>query len=179
MMLFNLKRYKLIVSCFLCLFSTHLLAEKGGEYDAKIKTGFVYNFIKIVKPVKEIKENYTLCVIGDSSINTFLPKLNQKQVHEKLIKTVAIRLKDDIKNCDSLFVGMVSNKGRLEHILKNAGENGVLTIGDVAQKSNLTVMFHLKQLQGKLRFDVDLGLAQKLRFKLDANLLRLAHIVRK
>lgn len=175
----NLKRYKLFASCFLCLFSPHLLAEKSGEYDAKIKTGFVYNFIKIVKPVKDIKESYTLCVVGDSSINAFLPKLNQKQVHEKLIKTVVVRPKDDIKNCDSLFVGMVANKAKLEQILKNAGENGVLTIGDVSQKSNLTVMFHLKQLQGKLRFDVDLKLAQKLHFKLDANLLRLAHIVRK
>ena len=178
-MLFNLKRYKLFVSCLLCLFSTHILAEKGGDYDAKIKTGFVYNFIKIVKPVKDIKANYTLCVIGNSSINTFLPKLNQKQAHEKLIKIVVVSSKEEIKNCDSLFVGMVSNKDDLKYILKNAGKNGVLTIGDVAQKSNLTVMFHLKQLQGKLRFDVDLGLAQKLQFKLDANLLRLAHIVRK
>lgn len=178
-MLFNLKRYKLLALCALLLFSTHLMAERASNYDATIKTGFVYNFIKIVKPMKEDKDNYTLCVIGDSSINQLLPRLTTKQVHEKKIKIVMIKEKENVENCDSLFVGSVSNQDNLKKVLKRAGEFGVLTIRDVAQNSNLKVMFRLKQLQGKLRFDVDLRLAQKLQFKLDANLLRLAHIVRK
>jgi len=152
------------------------LADKIPE--AKVKAGFVYNFIKLIKPVKPLEEPYTLCIIGRSSMREYLPELNKQHVHGMTIDSVDISSGNNLAICDALFVGEMERPDKLDSLLTNAENNSILTITDESKNIHYNVIFYLKSLQGKLRFDVDLALARKASFKLDANLLRLAHMVK-
>ena len=114
-------------------------------YDDEIKAGFVYNFIKIVKPVKSLTENYNLCIVGESSIRNVLPELNKQRVHGVNIKTIEVDLNSDISICDSLFLGQVANRKTLDKLLGYAENNSILTMSDVALNGNLDVIFYIKQ----------------------------------
>jgi len=153
-----------------------VLAERTP--DAKVKAGFVYNFIKLVKPVKPLEDPYTLCIIGRSSMREYLPELNKQRVHGMAIDSIDILLGSNPVVCDGLFIGQIDQSGTVDSLLTYAEKNGILTFTDESTNLRYNVIFHLKHLQGKLRFDVDLALARKASFKLDANLLRLAHIVK-
>jgi len=160
----------------LSIISGTTLAEKIPE--AKVKAGFVYNFIKLIKPVKPLEDPYTLCIIGRSSMREYLPELNKQQVHGMTIVSIDISSGNNPVICDGLFIGEMGRPDRLDSLLTYAENNGILTITDESKNIHYNVIFYLKSLQGKLRFDVDLALARKASFKLDANLLRLAHIVK-
>jgi len=147
-------------------------------HDNEIKAAFVYNFIKIVKPVKPLGDYYHLCIVGESSIQKFLPELSKQNAHGLAIKTIEMEVNGDFSICDSLFLGQVENHKIANNLLQHAEKNNVLTISDVDLKEGTDVIFYIKQLQGKLRFDVSLILARQAQFQLDANLLRLAHIVK-
>ena len=160
----------------LSIMSGPILAEKIPE--ARVKVGFIYNFIKLIKPVKPLNNHYTLCVIGRSSMRQYLPELNKQQVHGVTIDSIDISSGNSPILCDCLVIGEMDQPAILGSLLTYAENNGILTITDVSKNIHYNVIFYLKNLQGKLRFDVNLALARKASFKLDANLLRLAHIVK-
>ncbi len=154
----------------------HVLAAENN-FEAKLKAGFVYNFIKIEQPKMQPVGYYKLCVAGNSSINEVLPELNHKKVHGVAIKIINILPNESPANCDSLFIGKIIDQSNIDFLIKVSKENSVLTMSDVSSYLDLGVVISLKQLQGKLRFDVNLKSARESNIMLNAHLLRLAHFI--
>lgn len=145
--------------------------------EAKLKTGFVYNFLKIEPPKKQSRKYYKLCVAGYSSVNNILPELSHKQVHGVAIKITHILPNESPEKCDGLFIGKIIKQSNVDFLIKVSKENSVLTMSDVSTYLDSGVIISLKQLQGKIRFDVNLKSARESNIMLNAHLLKLAHFV--
>jgi hypothetical protein len=162
------------------IFTPVVMAEPASSQEAKLKVGFIYNFIKLTQPVKPMEETYHLCMVGNSSLNENLIRLNQQVAHGKQIEVISLfPNSNSLKNCDSLFIGNIAKKRQLLTIIDHAISQKVLTISDSKYSLDEGVIINLKQLGGRIRFDVNLTAAQQSQLILNANLLRLAHNVLK
>lgn len=148
-----------------------------SQLESKLKVGFVYNFINIVVPVNSPTEQYKLCVVGMSKTNTLLPELIHKQVHGVPVEIIEISPNKSPKGCDGLFIGEIEKPARIKFLIEESQESGVLTMSDVPSYLDLGVVFSLKQLSGRLRFDVNLKSAKETNIEVSAHLLKLAHFV--
>ncbi len=156
------------------------MAEPISNQEEKLKVGFIYNFIKLTLPVKPIEDSYHLCMVGNSSLNENLEYLNKQVAHGKQIEVINVSPNSNsLKYCDSLFIGKIAKKRQLLTIIDHAISQKVLTISDSKHYLSQGVIINLKQLGGRIRFDVNLTVAQQSQLTLNANLLRLAHNVLK
>ncbi len=169
----HLNRRVLLIS--ILTFSPIAIAD---NQESKVKVGFIYNFIKLTAPVKSIADSYHLCMAGNSSLDKDLIYLNQKMAHGKPIEVIRVSLTSStLTGCDSLFIGKIAKKRQLITLIDHAISQKILTISEAGHSLDKRVIIDLKQLAGKVRFDINLATAQQSDIALNANLLRLAHNV--
>ncbi len=162
------------------IFAPVVMAGTSSNQEAKLKVGFIFNFIKLTLPAKPIADTYHLCMVGNSPLYKELIELNRQRAHGKYIDVISLSSGSNaLQSCDSLFIGKIAKKRQLITIIDHAISQKVLTISDSKQYLGQGVIINLKQLGGRIRFDVNLKVAQQSQLALNANLLRLAHNVLK
>ena len=166
---------------FFCHASNALANDSPQEY--KLKAAFLYNFAKFVKwPESQLPTQdpvITFCVTDLSLFPGQLENIARKQVGNRslIIKEVNASTSDIdavLGSCHLLFVDeseesfVFKYKDKLTHVL-TVGENNAFH----AQGG----MISFYQQNGKLRFSIHIGHANKAGITINSRLLRLAKVV--
>lgn len=124
----------------------------------------------------QIKENFTICINHSHKLNDSLSVWAQTGVIKN--KPVSIKYfqhkQIQLTNCDMLFI---TENSKLNYFLNLAKDNHTLTVSDTPGNAQKGVLINFISKEGKLRFEINLGEAKKLGYKINSRLLKLATIV--
>jgi len=145
----------------------------------KIKAAYIFNFLRFVQwPAYVLPEGgkLNICVLGPDKFGGALQALEGRQVKGRAI-TVSFHSEfDQIESCHLLFVSALSKDG-LPKVLAAARPLNILSVSDVDDFSSLGGMIQFVSWRNKLRFEINLGAAEKSDLKISSELLRLAKTV--
>jgi hypothetical protein len=145
-----------------------------------VKSALVFNLAIFTEwPAKAFtnpESAMQLCVIGDSIIQDAFNQLASKKVGPRPLKVINISRTKNINDCHIVFIG---NQDRvlLAQVLSEASGKSILTIDDIDGLSTYKGVVNLQEIDGKIRLNINLDLANKGQLKISARLLKLANIV--
>ena len=151
---------------------------KPTEY--QVKAAYLYNFGKFIRWPAAAGKNgsFAICVLGH---DPFGPTLDATLAGETIDgrKVVAMRPArvQDAADCRILFIS-ASENARLDDILAVLGKTGVLTVSDMPQFTQRGGMIQFVLEGDRVRFEVNLGAAQRASLSPSSELLKVATTVR-
>ncbi len=149
---------------------------QAQEEDA-VKIGYLYNFSKFVEwPAlieNEPGQPWNVCVLGDEIIKTAAAILESKRVRQKAIVVVNAKRGSDLNGCQVAFVS-ASEGWRVGTMLKETRNRPILTVSDAEDFTAQGGMIGLVREGDKIRFEINLGAAEKAGLKISAQLAKLA-----
>jgi hypothetical protein len=163
-----------IVPALLCAQSA-----KPGEYE--VKAAYLYNFGKFVRWTDDAsagRQQFSICVLGKDPFGRSLDSIldggswQGKPVAPKRILTV-----DDAAACNVLFISS-SEAERLGQILPTLEKRPILTVSDIPLFSRHGGMIEFVLTENRVRFEVNVGAAEKAGLNIDSQLLKIATRVR-
>jgi hypothetical protein len=154
-------------------------AAPSAEYE--IKAAFMYNFAKFVQwpagAFGQPQSPLSLCVIGHDDFGGALDTIDHKlaQQHELLVRR-KVHL-EDARSCHILFVAQ-SEHAHLTSILRAVAGASVLTVSDIDRFAEAGGVIGFYDLDNKLQFSINPEQARSCSLQINAQLLKLARIVR-
>lgn len=171
-------RHGLLWLCLGAMISAPLQARDSAP-EAALKAAFVYNFTKFVSwPALDERTNFQLCTLGQAVVIDALQGFEGRQVAEKAIHVLRNPAPERLRDCQLLYVPEDWHPNLQASLLQDLQGTAVLTVGDGAHFIDSGGMIMLLREGGRLRFEINLGLAQARGLKVAAPLLRLARRVK-
>lgn len=172
-------RKALLVSLITLLFQiVSIRADSSAEYG--VKAGFVYNFAKFVEWPDSVfafaAAPLRLCVLGKSPLDGKLQLLAQRQAQGRPIEITDNPSTQDWPSCQMLYLG-ADQASQLKALQATLVQIPVLTISDIPNFAEKGGMIELYLEEGRVRFAINLMIAQQTGLKLSAQMLRMAKIV--
>ncbi len=165
--------------CFVsCLFAQPYKPAGQPAEEYHVKAIFLYNFAKFVEwPADSPPGEMCIGILGDDPFGGEL----QQVVAGKTVNGHGFTVKrlkpETAKTCQIVFVA-ISEKKRFKAILDLLRGAGVLTVGESPGFCESGGVINFEVVDSKVRFDVNLGAAERARLKLSSKLIGLARIVR-
>jgi hypothetical protein len=158
-----------------------LASDPAGQApsDGAVKMAIVYNISKFVDwPVAQRGPGpLTLCVVGHSErLAEGTALVESRLVHGRVLHVQEATRAADLAGCQIEFFADPLGPGAAE-LLANANQHGVLTVSDDDTFLGQGGLVQLVNLNNHVRFEVNLGAAQKAGFSISSELLRLAERV--
>jgi hypothetical protein len=149
--------------------------------EPSLKAAFIYNFAKFTTwpaDVLSSTESVLACVIGDEQISNALARAVKGRLLLGRPLTVShLTPADPLGSCRLLYVTNVTTP-QATQIMTAIRSLPVLTISDTAEFIALGAIARIFVEDGKMRFDLDYGIAKRSRLQLSSKLLSLANRVR-
>lgn len=160
------------------LFQASVRGDSLTEYG--VKAGFVYNFAKFVEWPDSVfavaAAPLRLCILGKAPLDGRLQLLAQRQAQGHVIEVTDNPSPRDWRNCQMLYLGE-DQALRMKTLQSALAHTPVLTISDIPNFAQQGGMIELYIEEGRVRFAINLAIAQQAGLKLDAQILRMAKIV--
>jgi hypothetical protein len=173
----------LLACCLMGLPHTVRADDASIAKEHEVKAAFIYNFLKFVEwPASRFGETnapLVIGVVGKSPIAAALEsavqnrKLNGRHLIVKTVETY-----EDARTAHLLFVP-ASEDNRLAELLPALADSGVLTVGESAAFAKQGGIINFVLQDGKLRFEINVGVVERAGLKISAQLQKLAKTVRK
>ena len=154
-------------------------AAAGANSEYQVKAAFLYNFMKFVDwPSDGLSTpgTVTLCILGKDPFGDALDEVRGKTVKGRRVVVVHLRGVEELKECDLLYV-CASERGRLSQILKTVQNSRVLTVADQEGFCQAGGMINLVFVKNRVGFEVNVTAANRARFRVSSQLLKLARLV--
>lgn len=154
---------------------------KAQAHEYEIKAAFLYNFAKFVQwpaaAFRQPQSPLVVCVIGEDPFGPALEAIDHKpaQGHELQVRR-RVGL-NDARSCHILFVAP-SEHARLEAVLHAVSGAPVLTVSDLDRFAEAGGVIGLFEEDSRVQFSVNLDQARTALLQINAQLLKLAKIVR-
>jgi len=179
----------LVLSLFVTINEAQADAESSREY--KIKSGFIYNFIKYIDwPEKKLStekddDPIVIGVIGVSPFNGALEPITKKKIKNKKLairyfpgfeqagKKYSDKDTENLRNCHVLFVS-ASEKKYIENIIKLVTDSNVLTISDTDGFVETGGIINFVTEKKKIRFSINLDAAKRSEIVIPTTILKIA-----
>ncbi|WP_224984097.1 YfiR family protein [Geomonas agri] len=172
----------LLLPALLCLFLAtpgRLGAEAPQEY--QVKGAMVYNMAKYIEwPTDAFSGSgapLVVCSLGRGPFTAALEQYRGKTVLGHPLHVKRVQPGEDLGECHLLVVSGVE-KRYLAGILDQARKRSLLTVSDHPDFARLGGMIGLVEIEGRVRFEINVKAAQQSRFRISSQLLKLARIVR-
>ncbi len=141
----------------------------------QVKAVYLYNFGKFVRwQAMPEASSFDICVLGK---NPFGAALNNTVAGERIAgKIIVVRELAGItetSHCQILFVS-TSEEGRLKATLAAAKHANTLTVSDIPEFAAHGGMIGLVNIDGKIRFEVNLGAVNEAGLSVSSELLKVA-----
>jgi hypothetical protein len=157
----------------------------ASEYE--VKAAFLYNFIKFVEwPPKAYFDRNAPLIIGVLGENPFSSPSEatnylDQAVTGKIIneRKIVVKYSDrlaDLTHCQLLFVGK-SERNRIKDILANVSGMTILTVGETDNFCQQGGVINFVMQSEKVRFEINVGAAEKAGLKISSKLLNVAKVV--
>jgi hypothetical protein len=159
-----------------------LTAQQTRPSEFQIKAAYIYNFGKFVKwpavaPANQ-SGSFTICVLeGEPFGATLESTLAGETVGGKPVAVKRIEKAQDASACHILFIGSAQGKD-LTEILSALDEAAVLTVSDMPNFSKRGGMIQFVPEGDRIRFEINLGGAEKSHLVFPSELLKIAVAVR-
>jgi hypothetical protein len=158
-------------------------ADSPVSKEYQIKAAFLYNFTKFVEwTPQRFPEESSPIVIGILGKNPFGNELEGivrgRTVNGREIVVKLTESPNQIPVAHVLFVA-AGEERRFREVFTSGAGTGVLTVGDSEQTATLGAMINFTMEGNKVRFDINIGAAERAGLKISAQLQKLAKSVRK
>ena len=161
------------------LWSAHISAQVALE--DKVKAAIISKFPQFVEwPPAAMSGRATLdlCVVSSDPIQSELEELAAGEtIGARPLGVRRVQRDQDVDGCQVLFIGAAavsSNRSLLQH----ASALPILTVSDDQKFLEEGGIVRLRQVDGRLRFDVNATAAQKVGLRISSQMLQLAVTVR-
>jgi hypothetical protein len=159
-------------------------AERFRSTEYELKAVFLHNFIKFTEwPAEETRQKsdaFVIGVVGRDPFGAALDKVIEGGTVQN--KTIVARrfprMDETAVNSEVLFIGS-SEENNLPAILKLLDGQPVLTVSEIENFVHRGGMIQLKKENNKIVFEINIEAAKSARLAMNAQLLRLAKIVKK
>lgn len=156
------------------------LADSGTE--RAVKAASIYRFLGYVEwPPATFSRQDAPLVIGVASADELADELiritSGRTVDGKTIQVRKIRPGDPLAGMHVLFVGRLPAEAQTQ-LLHNAWSRSILTITDTDGALAWGSMINFRLVDGRVRFEVSLGAAEKGGLKISSRMLQVALAVR-
>jgi hypothetical protein len=152
--------------------------ERAGE----IKAAFIYNFAKFVEwPASSFASAETplyLCTLDVAADRTPLPLLDGRVAQGRVIRMLQVRDLSAVDQCHMLYVPVTTEASRRTALIEALARRAVLTISEDQMFIDQGGMVSLFIDDDRVRFSINLKLAQAAGLKVSARMLQLAREVR-
>lgn len=148
------------------------LFAQTSEYD--IKAQFIYNIMRMTewKDTNIKKQGMVLCTIGADPFHSAFDKIIEKTSDMKLTLKRNIVL-SDAERCNALYVSD-SEKKNLGRILRKTEGQPILTFSDIGGFVDSKGMVGFIDVEGKIRFEINMASVNSSDIRLSAKLLELS-----
>ncbi len=169
-------RFFLYISLFYIFFTPLSLFARDSivTSECELKTAYVYQFTKYVNwpEVKKDKKELIIGVIANENMVEALSRLNGRLSQGMRIVVRSITETPDLGDIDILYL----EKGYLtdDDLIIEAVKNHILTISDEKDAITKGVIIELFRANSRLRFNINLKIADKSNLRLSSRLLSLA-----
>jgi outer membrane receptor for ferrienterochelin and colicins len=155
-------------------------AQGAGE-EAEIKAAFVYNFLKFVEwpadAFQRAEEPLVVAIVGVGPTAEATARfLAPKQVGGRQLIVRRVGWDEPLTGVHAVFV-TESDARKLRRILEAASSRSILSIGEGASFASSGGLIGLVIEERKVRFDIDMAVADATRLKVSSKLLALTRIV--
>jgi len=147
--------------------------------ESQLKAVFVLNFAKLTEwPAGGTVDGntFTIAVLGKAPSATFNKLLKGQTVHGRAVTVKHIDNVRQVKEPQLLYLSDVERQ-RLPGILKEVGQQSVLTVSDMTGFCEAGGMIGLIPVQNRLGFEVNLAAVRKARLSVSSQLLKLAKTI--
>ena len=172
------RAFGLVVLLGGCLVGAPARAQVLSE--AAVKAGFVFNFIQFTQwpsPAPSVKDSerapLLVCATEVNPLDGQLALLNGRPVGSRLIEVRAQVPASEWRSCQVLFLSG-ADSARAESAIRGLGTAPVLTLSDVPGFVQFNGMIGLRLEDSRMRFDVNLGAAQRAGLQLNSQMVNLA-----
>jgi len=158
-------------------------AEPPRPAEYELKAAFLFNFIKFTEwPAEELGKGgdpFIIGVVGKDPFGTALDKIVEGETfHSRPIVARRFpRMDEAAANSHVLFISS-SEESHLPAILKLLGRQGVLTVSEIENFAQRGGIISLKKENNRIVFEINLAAAKRARLTMNAQLLKLARIVK-
>lgn len=141
-----------------------------------VKAGFLYNFIKFAQ-WPQLRDGdrspVVICTPGLQPLDGQYQALHGRSVGARTIEVRAQVPAGDWRQCQMVYF-TEADTGRLVTSLRSLGDTPVLTVGDTPDFVKSGGMIGLRLDDNRVRFDVNLGAAQRAGITLSSQMTKLA-----
>ncbi|MBK7002607.1 MAG: YfiR family protein [Rhodoferax sp.] len=154
-----------------------------AENSAAVRLGFLLNFTRYVewsevtlKPEAALR----ICIApGDADmVSHHLGEMPKQLIQGRPIQIKLISRPADASGCHVLYLPAETPATTLPDWFKAARQAGALTVGDLPDMVEAGGMVGLVAVDGRYRFDINLGVACQADLRLSSQLLKLARAVK-
>ena len=153
-------------------------AQTANEY--QVKAAFLYNFAKFIEWPTEAFSNGHLVVglIGDDPFGSALDQtINGKSINGRQLIIRRFKWGQNLRDCHILFIAS-SERKRLPQILESLRGARVLTVGELDKFCQQGGLINFILEENKVRFEINLDVAEQAGLKISSKLLALARSVK-
>lgn len=174
------RRRLLVLAAFFLGFGPSLsVSHAAGPSEYEVKAALIYKFALFIEwpadAFADHKSPFIVATVGDDPFGGALEQAVQGKTfngHPIVVKhfpNAAV-----LEHCHILYVG-ASEQGDLPQVLEKAG-NSTLTVGDSENFTAQGGIFRFFREETRIRFEVNLGVAQRSRLRISSKLLKLAKV---
>jgi hypothetical protein len=169
---------------FMALLMVPPAGAQTDNLEQRVKAAFIFNFAKFVEwpPEAFVRGDAPLeiCVIEGEPLNqTLAETVRGKAINQHPLTVRRVQNGAQLRGCNVLYLGDLEPSRQREFVAVLRGRP-VLTVSDTAGFIDDGGMIRFLILDGKVRFEINQGAAERARLAISSQLLSLAHsVVRK
>jgi hypothetical protein len=152
------------------------LAEQRATREYLIKAAFLYDMLQYVKWPHQVGSSVRMCVLGRDKFGGAWKSVEGKTIGGRSMVVRHMAQISVLSACDVLLIGD-SESGRLPEVIAAVSDEPVLTVSELPEFAELGGMVSLREVDNKLRFDVNLAAARRAGIALAVDVLQLADII--
>lgn len=144
--------------------------------EAAVKAGFVFNFVKFTQwpNSREVDRSpLQVCAVDAQPLEGQLALLQGRAVGQRIIDVRVLVPAGEWKTCQVLFFSD-ADAPKVDAYIRALGNAPVLTIADVPNFVQSNGMIGMRLEDSRMRFDVNLGAAQRAGLQLNSQMVQLA-----
>ncbi len=154
-------------------------ANPSSEY--AVKAAFLFHFAQFAEwppnTFKDADAPLIFCTLGEDEFHGVLNEsISGKTIGNRPLRAEHLKQIDEVEGCQVVFVG-VDDKKRIPALLASLKDSPVLTVGETEHFAQEGGMIGLLLEENKIRFEINLGSAERAKLRISAKLLALAKTV--
>ena len=152
-------------------------AETNGSVELHVKAAYLFNFGRYVSWPQQAGDVVIGVVGHDPIVEVLVKTISGKTINGRTYRVKVFEPAEQVDHCDILFLPH-SASVHAQSVLAAVAGKPILTVSDLESFSNEGGMIEFLLIDDTLKFDINLGAAEKSGLKLSSELLRVAHDIK-